>query len=247
MKTRRTFALFVLAAPFALAAPAVAQFPPGAAPRAMSPARAEMMRKVTTLRNLRRIQAAHLTAADIAAALPILKAIREEDRKVAARAEVELDRQIHALLAAGPDTTVPNSAPSPALEQTAAQARAEQQKQWDSLANAIGAQKVRDLQTLMGHAPPSPASAPAPGAQTKPGGGPPVPTGQAGSIGSGPKGKAPDAAGPGTPVIPTPSAAAAPVLYPGTNGRPSPLYGPPIPLDELIDLLQQKLDAMQAK
>lgn len=114
-----------------------------------SPASPEMARKTASLMALRSIVQLGLTRAEIESALPVLKRLQESAKILQDESDRAMEEERAALLAAKPGE-VPSSTTSARLREASSRSREEQQKGWDELAKAIGAQKATGLRRLLG-------------------------------------------------------------------------------------------------
>ena len=207
---------------------------PGAPPRAGGPQTPEMAKRVDAIRVLREIVQMHLGKREISAALPSLRALLQAEKTAQSEAVQALDQEKKALLAARSPEDMPPP-PSDKLREQARKLRAEEEKHWGVLAQAIGSPRAGELQRLLNPMRQGPFM---PGGMGWPGFGAP---GQPGGF--------PVPGGFGNPGMP-PGAARQPGQRPNAGGMPgmSPMAmmdAPYISLEDLISLLEQRLAALK--
>jgi hypothetical protein len=121
---------------------------PGMGP-GMGPITPTLAAKTAQVMALRRIVALKLTRADIAGALPQLKALRAAEKAMESAAEKALDDEKKALLAAGPNSPAPRGV-GQKMRLAADALRDKHDETWKALAEAIGPAKAHGLQQLVG-------------------------------------------------------------------------------------------------
>ncbi|MCX6358673.1 MAG: hypothetical protein NT029_02610 [Armatimonadetes bacterium] len=124
-------------------------FMPGQGGPGMPPMPPTLAAKTAQVMALRRIVGLKLTRADIAAALPQVKALRAAEKALESTAEKALDEEKKALLAAGPNSAAPRGG-GRTMREAADTLRAKHEETWNALAEAIGPAKARGLQQLVG-------------------------------------------------------------------------------------------------
>jgi hypothetical protein len=225
----------------------------------------EMAKKMMQIVALREMLEMRLTAKDISAALPRLKELRDSEKNVQNQAEKLLEEEKQALLAASPEDPQPPDS-GEKMRQLMERHRQVQEKTWAALYESIGRDKVAGLRRLLGQGPPPVGPGSAPGAPGVPGPGPgrfnppnPVPPDRPGPQTVPPPDNPPDdaAALPEPAQRPDPFRPSAlpsnrrgpgqytpPVGQPGVPQAP-PVFQPRLSLVDLVELLEQKLNAMK--
>jgi hypothetical protein len=112
------------------------------------PAMPEMAKKMVSIMALRQINASGITSRDIAAALPILKNMRELEKTLETRSNQILDEEKKALLAAQPNAPFPPDSGQRMMEATMSY-RQQMDKGWEAIANGIGPEKAGLLRSLV--------------------------------------------------------------------------------------------------
>jgi hypothetical protein len=206
---------------------------PGMGSPMFIPSTPEQIKKQTANRVLREMVTLKLSVGDLAAARPLLRDLLDLETAYHGQVEAALDQEKAALLAAGPnDSSVPDG-----TEKTQQMMRAYQDKQdktWEAVSKAIGADKGNGLRSLAGQGGYAPTS---------------FPVGPAGSPGGSPGGLQLRPEGPDGRPTPIPNGTSVPL--PQRNRTPGVMPGmaflmrPHVTLAELVDLVDQKLAAMK--
>lgn len=116
----------------------------------MDPALGKLTMQIMALRQL---HDAGFAAKDLATAVPVLKEMETGEKALRERSEKALQRELQALLAAGPDDNPPRGS-GEALQEAGMEHQRNTSRQWERLTEAIGDRKVDCLRRLLGAAPP---------------------------------------------------------------------------------------------
>jgi hypothetical protein len=108
----------------------------------------EMAKKMVAIRALRQMYAVGLTSRDISAALPALKNMREVEKTLESRSNQILDEEKRALLAAAPNTPLPQDSGQRLMEASASY-RQQMDRGWEAITNGIGPDKAGLLRGLV--------------------------------------------------------------------------------------------------
>ena len=115
----------------------------------------EMAKKMASIMALRQMMGMRLTANDIAAALPILRSMREAEKALEAKSSQLLDEEKRFLLTASPENP-PQVDIGEKMARANEEFRQKQEKAWDSLSAAIGREKTMGIRSLLGQGGPGP-------------------------------------------------------------------------------------------